>query len=70
MDGQRNSNNYNYFSYIYHVFNVSRGGFLESIDFEEFSEKLVNLYWGKGLSKKTREIFSNNIYDLYFVKYI
>jgi hypothetical protein len=68
MDTHRNANDYNYMAYIYHVFNVSRGSFLESIDFDEFTTKLVNLYWGKGLSKKNREIFSNHLYDVLFVK--
>ena len=78
------SNNFNYLSVAYTSFQLSKGYLLvklnnfllitlflknkENFDFVNFSEKLLNIIWGKQLSKKPKEIFHNQLFELLYLR--
>lgn len=68
IEQNKNSNEYNYLNLIYVLFTSSKGSFIEQINFELFSENLVNLYWGRGHSPQKLETFKTQLYELLYPK--
>lgn len=62
------SNKFNYLQFVHHYFAVSKGAFLDQIDMNVFTEKLLNLFWGSSSVKSDKALFQSHLYDLLLIK--